>query len=385
MDNVRTNSPQFADPSISIFTAGTTLSNFSYGLSSNGATGFAPPPGIAYQVDNHGGLVGTRTAVGGVQPNLVSPLVQDWALGVQRSVGKSVIVEVDYFGTAGRHLYFQTDSNRYAGDLIQNSGNLQRLNASFGPVLYGQSIGIDNAEVGSFAISRVFSRGWSVHAIYNYGKSLDYTSSNDNGVGGAENVIDVNNPARNYGRSDYDARHRVSIDAVWNIPGLQHGVEHWITSGWTLSPVIGLQSGQPFTVYTSASYPSGDFNADGYDYDVPNAPSFGSTIKTSRSDFLKGVFTPSQFPLPALGTEGNLGRNTYNGPGLANTNLSVERLFKLPFLGEGGGFQVRGEFMNLFNRVNLVTPVSDLSNGEFGFSTDQNLPRTIQVLGRIEF
>ncbi|HEY1807045.1 MAG TPA: carboxypeptidase-like regulatory domain-containing protein [Acidobacteriaceae bacterium] len=385
MDNVRTNSPQYADPSISIFTAGTTLANFSYGLSSNGATGFAPPPGIAYQVDSHGGLVGTRTSVGGVQPDLVSPLVQDWALGVQRSIGKSVIVEADYFGTAGRHLYFQTDSNRFAGDLIRNGGNLQRLNSSFGPVLYGQSTGIDNAEVGSFAISKVFSRGWSVHAIYNYGKSLDYTSSNDNGVGGAENVIDVNNPARNYGRSDYDARQRVSIDAVWNIPGMQHGVEHWVTSGWTLSPVIGLQSGQPFTVYTSASYPSGDFNADGYDYDVPNAPAFGSTIKTSRSDFLKGVFTPGQFPLPAMGTEGNLGRNTYNGPGLANTNLSVERMFKLPFLGETGGFQVRGEFMNLFNRVNLVTPVGDLSNGEFGHSTDQNLPRTIQVLGRIQF
>jgi hypothetical protein len=385
VDGIRTNPPQFADPSISIYNAGTTLANFSYGTSTTGPTGFAPPPGIKYEVDDHGGLVGTRIGVGGPQPNLVPPLVQDWSIGIQRSIGQSVVIEADYFGTSATHLYFQTDSNRFAGDLIVNNGNLARLNQSFGAVIYGQSIGIANAEVGSFAISKRFSRGWSVHAIYNYGKALDYTSSNDNGVGGAENVIDVNNPGRNYGRADYDARHRISVDAVWNIPGLNTGIGHLITSGWMLSPVIVLESGQPFTVYTSAAYPSGDFNADGYDYDVPNVPSFGSTKSTSRSDFLKGVFPVSAFPLPALGTEGNLGRNTYNGPGLANTNLAASRTFKLSFLGEQGSFQVRGEMLNLFNRVNLTNPVSDLSNGEFGKSTDQNLPRQIQVVGRIRF
>jgi Carboxypeptidase regulatory-like domain len=386
VDGIRTNPPQFASPSLSIYNAGTTLANFSYGASSNGeATGFAPPPGIQYEVDSHGGLVGTRIGVGGPQPNTVPPLVQDWALSIQRSVGRSIVIEADYFGTNSRHLLFQTDSNRFAGDLVQNNGNLERLNPSFGAVIYGQSIGVANGEVGSLAISKRFSRSWSAHAIYNYGKSLDYTSSNDNGVNGAENVIDVNDPRRNYGRSDYDARHRFSADAVWNIPGAPGTIPHFITSGWMLSPVIVLESGQPFTVYTSAAFPSGDFNADGYDFDVPNAPSFGNTKSTSRSDFLKGVFPVSAFPLPVLGQEGNLGRNTYDGPGLANVNLAAQRTFKLPFLGEEGGFQVRGEILNLFNRVNLVNPVSDLSNGEFGKSTDQNLPRQIQVVGRIRF
>ena len=386
VDAIRTNPPQFADPNISIYNSGTTIGNFSYAASTNGQpTGFAPPPGISYQVDAHGGLVGTRIGVGGIQPNLVPPMVQDWSIGFQRSIGKSIVVEGDYFGTSSTHLYFQTDSNRFAGDLIVNKGNLARLNPSFGSVIYGQSIGIANAEVTSFAISKRFSRGWSVHAIYNYGKALDYTSSNDNGVGGAENVIDVNNPRRNYGRSDYDARHRISVDAVWMIPGMANGIEHLVTSGWTLSPVIVVESGQPFTVYTSASYPSGDYNADGYDFDVPNTPAFGDTIKTNRSDFLKGVFMASAFPVPASGAEGNLGRNTYNGPGLANVNMAAERLFKLHFLGDQGSFQLRGEILNLFNRVNLTNPVSDLSNGEFGKSTDQNLPRNIQVLGKIRF
>jgi hypothetical protein len=130
-----------------------------------------------------------RNDFGGSQPNLPPPLVRDWALGIQRGIGKSVVIEADYFGTSSTHLYFQTDANRFAGDLVENKGGLARLNPSFGAVLYGQSIGVANAEVAAFAISKRFSRGWSAHAIYNYGKSLDYTSGNDNGVGRMATVV----------------------------------------------------------------------------------------------------------------------------------------------------------------------------------------------------
>ena len=384
-NNSRTNPPQFADPSVSIFNAGTTLADFSYGPSISGATGFSPPPGIQYQVNPQGGLVGSRINVGGIETNFSPPMVHDWALGVQHSPGRSTIIEADYFGTAGRHLYFQTDANRFAGDLILNNETLKRLNPSFGSVVYGQSIGIENGETGSLAFSKLFTHGWSLYLTYDYGKSLDYTSSNDNGVAGAENVFDVNMPALNYGRSDYDSRQRLSVDSVWNIPSLSGGIQHWIASGWTLSPVVTLQSGQPFTVYTSASWPSGDWNGDGYGYDMPNVPSFGRTIHSRRSAFLKGVFQASDFPVPTLGTEGDLGRNTYDGPGFANVNLAVERAFPLPFIGEAGRLELRGQFLNLFNRVNLTTPIGDLSNGEFGKSTGQNLTRTIQMIGKIWF
>jgi hypothetical protein len=194
------------------------------------------------------------------------------------------------------------------------------------------------------------------------------------------------------------------VDAVWNLPGLGSGIAKTLTKGWTLSPVIILQSGQPFTVYTSAQYNStdysqgGDYNADGFGYDVPNKPSFGSHISTSRSDFLKqhGIFSKyatsatdytgaGAFPVPTAGTEGTLGRNTYDGPGFANVNLTAERTFALPTLGEAGNLEIRGEIMNLFNRVNLTTPVSDMSNTMFGQSTGQDAPRYVQVSAHIRF
>jgi hypothetical protein len=410
VNNMRTNPPNYADPYVSIYTAGTTLSNFSYGISNStaqgGAQGFAPPPGISYIVSPNGGLVGSQISVGGIDPNLKPPLVHSWALGIQTKAA-GFMVEATYMGTASRNLYIQTDVNRFAGDLIINDGNQARLNPTFGAVTYGRSTGVANSNLAAFSISKHFSKGWTAHAIYTWGKSLDYTSSNDNGVANAESIFDSAQVSGQYGRSDYDSRQRFSGDAVWDIPGFRTGVAHVLTSGWTLAPVIILQSGQPFTVYNGGAFspvwnnPScasaitpgcqvvgntgGDYNADGFDFDVPNTPSFGNHISASRSDFLKGLFPASAFPSPALGHEGNLGRNTYDGPGFAVVNLSAQRTFKISKLGEAGSFELRGEFLNLFNRVNLTNPISDLSSSLFGTSQGQSTPRQIQILAHIRF
>jgi hypothetical protein len=385
VNNMRTNPPGYANPALSIFTAGVTLANFSYGTSSSGAQGFAPPPGINYTVDAHGGLVGTRTAVGGVDPNLRPPMVQSWAIGVQHAF-KGFVLEADYLGTSSTDLYLQTDVNRYAGDYIAHGGSSTRLNTSFNAVTYGNNAGIANSNIGAFGISRRFSRGWTTHVTYTYGKSLDYISSNDNGVAGGQSVFDAQHPERQYARSDYDTRHRLSADAVWKIPGAGKGLLHTATSGFTVSPIVIMQSGRPFNVYTSATYAGGgDYNADGYGYDMPNVPAFGRSINVDRSAYLKGIFKASDFGRPVAGQEGNLGRNVYTGPGFASVNMAVQRAFNLKFLGDAGKLELRGEFLNAFNRVNLSQPTGDLANTNFGRSTGQYMPRQIQLVGHIRF
>ncbi|MGH9345584.1 MAG: hypothetical protein ACRD19_17690 [Terriglobia bacterium] len=92
------------------------------------------------------------------------------------------------------------------------------------------------------------------------------------------------------------------------------------------------------------------------------------------------------FPSPAPGTEGNLGRNTFIGPGLSNINTELAKGFKIPwFTREGATLEIRADFFNLFNRVNLTQPVSDLSSSLFAHSTSQNLPRATQVGVHINF
>ena len=58
----------------------------------------------------------TGSAVGLPDPNLRTPYVYNWSLGVQREISK-VVVEVNYIGSAGHHLFNSVNLNRYAGDL----------------------------------------------------------------------------------------------------------------------------------------------------------------------------------------------------------------------------------------------------------------------------
>ena len=68
-------------------------------------------------------------------------------------------------------------------------------------------------------------------------------------------------------------------------------------------------------------------------------------------------------------------------------NFNAIKAVRIPwFTGkEGATLEIRGEIFNLFNRVNLTAPVSDLSNGLFGRSTGQRQPRALQLGLRIAF
>lgn len=280
------------------------------------------------------------------------------------------------------HLYTQTDINRFAGNLVATNGTLTRLNPNFGSSIYGQTIGSSRANIFSFMFARRFAHGWSAHAIYSHGRTLDADSSNDNGVANGERIEDIANINGQWGGADFDVRNRLTIDGVWEVPTpFRSGILKQTLGNWRISA-----SGLPFTVYTSANYPSGDYNADGYGYDEPNTPAFGNAISVSRSAFLDGVFTANQFPVPPKGQEGNLGRNTFEGPGVAQVNTNAIKTFHIPWFirHEGATAELRGEIFDLFNRVNLTAP-SDLSSGLFGKSTGQRQPRTVQVGLRIAF
>lgn len=181
--------------------------------------------------------------------------------------------------------------------------------------------------------------------------------------------------------------------------GYSNRLERAVLGGWEFGGVVVLQSGLPFTVYTSAPFipvynsagkivgdAGGDYNADGYNYDVPNAPSFGSKTTSGVNAYLNGLFPASAFPTPALGTEGNLGRNVYNEPGLANVDMTLTRNFATKwFFGESAHIQAQAEIYNLFNHPNLTNVTSDLSSPLFGRATGQLPARSLQLHLRLSF
>ena len=76
-----------------------------------------------------------------------------------------------------------------------------------------------------------------------------------------------------YGDANWDVRNRFSFSGVYTVPGFTSGFAKVLTSGWTLGSIIVAQSGTPFWVIDNRSLVAGgDYNADGVNYDVPNAP-----------------------------------------------------------------------------------------------------------------
>jgi hypothetical protein len=196
----------------------------------------------------------------------------------------------------------------------------------------------------------------------------------------------------------------------WEFSGvwiLQTGLPFWVVQNLGFSPTC---AGNPATTVGGVSYPAGDcydglggawnpgsiitstagdYNADGSNTDSPMAPSFGSHLSgKKKADFLKGLFPggASAFPAPALGVEGNLGRNTYDNSGYNNLNFTFAKFFSTPwFFGERMRIEARGEVFNLFNRSNLTAVDANLGDGNFGKATNQLPARSLQLHLRASF
>jgi len=144
-----------------------------------------------------------------------------------------------------------------------------------------------------------------------------------------------------------------------------------------------LQSGQPISITNTAAFPRGDYNADGTGGDRPNNPA--ESLKRdgfSTQSYLLGIFKAADFPIPTLGTNGNLGRNTFRGPGYIQTDASLTKRFAVT---ERVSLSVRLDGYNLPNRTNLLEPVTDLNSNSFGKSTDTLPAKAYQAGLRLTF
>ncbi len=402
-NNYFTNSPKFALGSACL-QCGANQPLFALGTTSDPPYNYPLPPGIQPGLLPSGGLISGQANVTVTDPNMGPSYMENWFFGVQRAVTSSTVAEVDYIGSVGRHLYALYNVNRFAGDLIQNGGNFTGLAPGFGAINYGQNSESSGYNGFTASVRQRAMHGLTLNAAYTYSKAIDQASKLD----GAEHV-DAFNDSLSRGLADFDVRHRLAFTTLWSVPSPHgSGFMNKLLGGWELTNVTILQSGPPFSVICTANFKpvldgagnvvgntGCDYNADGTNYDRPNTPSFGNTITgLSRSDYLTGIFAcggtafcGSIFPSPGL-REGNLGRNTFHGPGFANTDFSVIKNQKIPWFigGEGANLQFRTEFFNVFNRVNLTQVGTDIANlSNFGKSTSTYPARDIQFALRIAF
>jgi len=358
----------------------------------------AVPAGVP---DSHGAYSGFPTAnIGGTDPNLTTPLILNYTASVERELGNHITVGANYAGSFGHNLPEgdintispNNDINRISGSYIVNKNKLVRPLTSFGAINYTRNGNQSHYNAFIATVNGRFGSRDTFQASYTRSSAIDYGTQYPD-VLAARSLYQ--------GPASFDTPNHFSLSESLRLPTFNatngNPILNGVTNGWVISGSVILQSGTPFTAYTSATFQpvqdangnvtglktgSGDYNGDGKNYDFPNVPTSAYSQPHDRHFYLTGLLPASSFGIPTLGTEGNELRNRYRGPGYANTDLSVLKSFPVF---EQSHLEFRSDFFNIFNRPNLTTFQSDLSNGNFGKATSAFNARYIQLAARLTF
>jgi hypothetical protein len=171
-------------------------------------------------------------------------------------------------------------------------------------------------------------------------------------------------PDLNHGLAGWDRTHTFNLILVYELPfgrDKKFG-SSWspltdaILGGWQFNATQTFQSGVPFDVtYAGASA----------DRDIgPNRPNVSGdiTINGGRDNYFDTTpigASGSPYSRPAVGTFGNMERNSLRGPGYRRTDASI---FKRVRVGGTRSLELRVEAVNLFNNVNLGNPDSEIGS-----------------------
>jgi hypothetical protein len=153
----------------------------------------------------------------------------------------------------------------------------------------------------------------------------------------------------------------------------------YLLDAWQVGGIISLASGYPFNVATGQ-----DVSRSGLGYDRPNQVG-NPNLSTSRpkGDMLLKYFDPAGFGVNAIGSFGNVGRNSMIGPGSQNVDFSVSK--NIPITERLGKVQLRFEFFNFFNHANFGNPSAVITSPTVGRITTAGPGRIVQIGGKYNF
>jgi hypothetical protein len=351
------------------------------------------------------------------------PQYQKWSLGVQQGFGHSMSLSVGYVGNHGIHeTVLNSVLNAYAPPASSGSTAFVGLpgtvpDSRFGPVTEEQSIGVSNYNGLLVSFLRRFSGG-EVSINYTWSHALDEDSNGGFtgnafsalGFGSTNQSVQVpENPQNlrqyNYGNADYDVRHYLNLNYVWELPLKRaffgHG-PNLLLNGWQVSGTLFARTGLPFTPFDGTE--GGALAGTNY-----GAPGIAAAVFAT---YVGGGYGDCSSPspnTPCLNTNafttspngfGNMTRNQVFGPHYFNTDLTIMKKTKIPGW-ERGEFGLGFQFFNVFNHPNFDNPYANVADTtQFGdvirtvsppttiygsiLGADAS-PRTIQLKAQLTF
>jgi len=353
------------------FAAGQTLAQLQAATGGN----FAPPS------------FGT---VGGIK----APVYAEWNLEIQQGIGNNSSVSINYVGNHGYHeTAFFNGVNGYcpAGTCPNGYPGLPAVQPDprFGTVTQIETVAISRYNGLSFTAQHRFNHGLQMQINYTWSHALDEISNGgfngfiggNSGIGRVGSLLDPSNDTNlraSYGNADYDTKHYLSLNYVYELPkGPTVALK-----GWQISGTMFARSGLPYTVVDGAS--SGALSGLGFGGPVyatfngtPGSCSSPSSVNAPAC-LNTALFPGAASPGIELATgDINQRRNQFFGPRYFDTDFTVMKYTNIPKW-EGAKIGVGAQFFNLFNHPNFQSPVNDVSSSNFGHVLDTvNTPTSI--------
>ncbi len=308
-------------------------------------------------------------------PNLHAPYTIQTGVTLERQLTKTANVAVTYLNSRGVHQFYTDNLNPY--DPLTG----QRANPNQGNVFQYQSEGIFKQN--QLIVNGSIRMGTRLSLFGYY--TLGYADSDTSGAGSFPSI--PGDVQEDYGRASYDIRNRLFVGGTIGLP-----------RGFRLSPFLIASSGIPFNITTGTD----PFQSNAYNV----RPSFAACTPAIQTKF--GCFV---IPTAAdLARYAPIPVNYGDGPGRFSLNLRLSKTFGFgPVLegasgGAGGGPGAGGTFgrpggggprggpgggrggpdagatnhryaltfsvnaRNVFNNVNLATPIGNLGSPQFGES-----------------
>ena len=319
---------------------------------------------------------------GTTNPNFEPGRMQTWNVNVEQQIW-DIGVMVGYFGSYGDRLRVPLNINQLkyneAGQLVRPYPRLSASSpvqpgATLGNITEVQSAGWSHYNGLWVTANKRMSHGVQFAASYTLSKSTD-TNSFD-ATNNTQNALDIGGSE---GPSDFDVRHRFSVNATYELPF--HG--NRLVDGWQITGVVQAQSSSPFNITTNINTFTGVANVRPDLIGSPNVIGkagqwFNNTVCDPR--VVSGVGacdSTSVFALPVSTSGvfhfGNLARNAVLGPAFYDTDLSLIKNISVKGTARA---QLRVEVFNVFNQANLGLPgrVATVGSTAFGVITNTRFP-----------
>ena len=312
--------------------------------------------------------------------------VRQFQLSLQYSFGRDWLMDAGYVGNRTRNLLATFQQGSGGQGVARNSKN-----ELIGSVLLYSNAAESSYDGLQFQLRKRLSYNITGQVSYTYSHTIDNATGVFNGIGDSKNQ-GRQGPVHPFdldfdrGNSVLDIRHLLSASGIVDLPFgngqrflNQGGVLNGLVGGWQINAIVSGRSGFPFSVVCQCGLVRPSLIADPFAGRAPdrflNAAAFSTTSGITSITNAAGQNV----------SFGNLGRNTFTGPSIWNTDISVVKNTRLPIT-EQTKLQIGIEFFNFFNHTNFTVPNNNSNDpGSFGRFDAAYPGRVIQYKFKVLF